>query len=132
MHCRLSLEPFSEFIDEELKPEPAPGWKHEDCFVITDSASETGYYVIATRTPDLGPAFCLKFTNPLLANQSVLVSLAAGPEEAVRRAETMGFLKFEPPKSSPRAALRKEREAREQEQFQQIGILRPGDQGRGR
>jgi hypothetical protein len=76
--------------------------------------------------------FCLKFDHPDLAEQSIFVPLEAGPAAAVEKARQMHFLDVEKPKPSPQLAERESatREARQQEQIQQVGILRPGDRGR--
>lgn len=134
---RLALEPNGPPIDDEPvsgAPEPT------NCFVPTDAAgnpvedttSPFGYHIIVTRTPQHGPSYCLRFQNPELAAQSIIVPASEGPEAAVRKAQEMGFLLHEPPKANPhRERLLAERQAvvraAAQQQAGQRFMRRPGD-----
>jgi hypothetical protein len=127
LHVHLSLHPFGPFIDDEPEAK-RPMWEHRDFFVLTDELNATGFYVRAVHTP-AGPAFCLKFTNPLLEAQSIITPLSDGPEGPIRKARERHFLDIEPPQPSPFRAQREfaAREAAEQQDIQVQGRVRPGD-----
>lgn len=125
--CRLSLEPYSEFIDEAPQRECIP-WQHVDHFVHVDPEETIGFWVRAVNTPQ-GKQFCLRFENPDLAEQSVFVDLSEGPAGCVEKARRLGFLpNFEAPKPSPFRAQREAaaRQAAEEQQVKDLGRVRPG------
>lgn len=91
---------------------------------------EWGYVVIPVVTPS-GRAWCLKFKNPNLAQQSVFDE---SPEAVIAKAQRLNFLQQEPPQVSPIRLQKNVEEAQrqrdEENRLNQRPGLRPGDRYR--
>jgi len=102
-------------------------WTQQQKLVASDLAQgdQFGYTVSPVILPT-GPAWCLKFTMPQLAEQSVFDE---SPEAVVEKARRLRFLEIEPPQPSPFKAQREAdaRAAAEQEKNRPLANLRPGD-----
>jgi hypothetical protein len=117
---RMALDPNRDFIDQDTVVTPQGPWPHADVLVTVDEQGNLCdsldapcvYLVRAVFTPN-GPRFCLRFENGLLQNQPIFVTVAEGPEVAVRIAIERGFTKLEKPLPNPYLERRRQQAERQ-------------------
>lgn len=117
----------TDFVGEDYD-QPSTGQDNREPVFVHTVGGDFGYWVHAAVTPNDGRCWCLKFSNPTLAAQSVF---AATPEATISKARDLGFLQIEPPQPSPiKAQQEAERRRIEQEQRNSSPVtflIRPGD-----
>jgi hypothetical protein len=103
--------------------------KHTDVFVELDGVNHLGRIVRATHSVQYGRSWSIRFKNPALAHQSIVLPYGEGPIAVCEKMADLRFDVLEPMETSPFIEQIKKQEAVQQQQQQtnSQGRLRPGD-----